>query len=180
MDGLAGGAVRSRRGKLAHDSRLGTDGAVVSTTPNGASLRLQFFVASAMFMLYTVSVVVESLRATERRLQEIVSLHKLVTENSRDIIVLSGLDGQPRYISSAVFPLTGWKPQEAVQRPIPETVHPDDLAKIDALVHKFQGGAESGMIEYRIKKRSGAMCGSKAAFVPCAMRGQASCREFCR
>lgn len=128
---------------------------VVSTTPNGASLRLQFFVASAMFMLYTVSVVVESLRATERRLQEIVSLHKLVTENSRDIIVLSGLDGQPRYISSAVFPLTGWKPQEAVQRPIPETVHPDDLAKIDALVHKFQGGAESGMIEYRIKKRSG-------------------------
>jgi len=55
-----------------------------------------------LVILYSVSVVIENLRSTERRLQEIASLHKLVTENSRDIILLADFDGVPRYISPAV------------------------------------------------------------------------------
>jgi type II secretory pathway component PulM len=68
-----------------------------------ASIMLQIFVASAMFMLYTVSVILETQQKTERRLQQIASLHTMVTENSRDVIILAGFDGRPNYISPAVL-----------------------------------------------------------------------------
>jgi integral membrane sensor domain MASE1 len=73
-----------------------------STTHLGSAVCLQLFIAAALVILYSVSVVIENLRSTERRLQEIASLHKLVTENSRDIILLADFDGVPRYISPAV------------------------------------------------------------------------------
>ena len=46
--------------------------------------------------LYSVSVVIETLRSTERRLQEIASLHKLVTENSRDVIIIADFEGRQK------------------------------------------------------------------------------------
>ncbi|MGB6692028.1 MAG: diguanylate cyclase [Terracidiphilus sp.] len=121
----------------------------------GPSVMLQIFVASAMFMLYTVSVILESKQRTERRLQEMASLHALVTQNSRDVILLADFDGRPNYISPAVLSLTGWAPKETMQRGFSEMVHPEDLPKIEALVHDLRQGVESATIEYRIRKRSG-------------------------
>jgi diguanylate cyclase (GGDEF)-like protein/PAS domain S-box-containing protein len=119
------------------------------------SLMMQIFVASAMFMLYTVSVILESKQRTERRLQEIASLHALVTQNSRDVILLADFAGRPNYISPAVLGLTGWAPKETMQRGFSDMVHPEDLPKIEALVGDLRQGAESATIEYRIRKRSG-------------------------
>jgi len=119
------------------------------------SVMLQIFVASAMFMLYTVSVILESKQRTERRLQEMASLHALVTQNSRDVILLADFEGRPNYISPAVLGLTGWAPRETMQRGFSEMVHPEDLPKIEALVGDLRQGAESATIEYRIRKRSG-------------------------
>lgn len=124
----------------------------ISTPP---SVMLQVFVASAMFMLYTVSVILESQQRTERRLQEMASLHALVTENSRDVILLADFDGRPYYISPAVQGLTGWKPEESMQRGFSDVAHPDDLPKIQALVQGLRHETESAMIEYRIQKRNG-------------------------
>jgi diguanylate cyclase (GGDEF)-like protein/PAS domain S-box-containing protein len=126
-----------------------------SGSPVQPSVMLQIFVASAMFMLYTVSVILESQQKTERRLQEMASLHAMVTENSRDVILLADFDGRPHYISPAVLSLTGWEPAETMQRGFSEVAHPEDLPKIKALVHDLRHGAESAMIEYRIQKRSG-------------------------
>lgn len=119
------------------------------------SVMLQIFVASAMFMLYTVSVILESQQKTERRLQEMASLHAMVTQNSRDVIVLADFDGRPHYISPAVLSLTGWEPEETMQRGFSEVAHPEDLPKIRALVNDLRQGAESAMIEYRIQRRTG-------------------------
>jgi diguanylate cyclase (GGDEF)-like protein/PAS domain S-box-containing protein len=119
------------------------------------SVMLQIFVASAMFMLYTVSLILQSKQNTERRLQEMASLHALVTQNSRDVILLADFDGRPNYISPAVSSLTGWEPRETMQRGFSEMVHPEDLPKVEALVHDLRQGAESKTIEYRIRKRSG-------------------------
>jgi diguanylate cyclase (GGDEF)-like protein/PAS domain S-box-containing protein len=116
---------------------------------------MQIFVASAMFMLYAVSVVVESLRSTERRLQETVSVHELVTQNSRDIILLADMEGVPHYISPAVHSVTGWKPEETLHRGFAESIHPDDLPKVEEMIHRLRNGATSGVIEYRALRRSG-------------------------
>jgi diguanylate cyclase (GGDEF)-like protein/PAS domain S-box-containing protein len=119
------------------------------------SVMLQIFVTSALFMLYTVSVILETQQSTERRLHEMASLHALVTENSRDVILFAGFDGRPRYISPAVLALTGWGPQECNCRGFSETVHPDDLPKVEALVTALREGTQSATIEYRIQKRNG-------------------------
>jgi diguanylate cyclase (GGDEF)-like protein/PAS domain S-box-containing protein len=125
-----------------------------------ASIMLQIFVASAMFMLYTVSVILDTQQRTERRLQQIASLHAMVTENSRDVIILADFDGRPNYISPAVLSLTGWSPEETIYRGFHEIAHPDDLPRIEALVDKLHQDAnstlaKSAMIEYRIQERTG-------------------------
>ncbi len=127
-------------------------GAQTGSTP---SLMLQTFVASAMFMLYTVSVILETQQRTERRLKEVASLHAMVTENSRDVILLADFDGRPHYISPAILALTGFKPDECVNRGFSEVAHPDDLRKIEETVRALRQGTESARIEYRIQKRGG-------------------------
>jgi diguanylate cyclase (GGDEF)-like protein/PAS domain S-box-containing protein len=126
-----------------------------STSPLESAILLQLFLASAMVILYSVSVVIESLRVTERRLQEIAALHKLVTDNSRDIIMVVDLEGFPTYISPAVFDLTGWKPDETMGRAFADVAHPDDLPKVQALIAKLHDDTETAIIEYRIGKKSG-------------------------
>jgi diguanylate cyclase (GGDEF)-like protein/PAS domain S-box-containing protein len=125
-----------------------------------ASIMLQIFVASAMFMLYTVSVILEAQQRTERRLQLIASLHAMVTENSRDVIILADFNGRPNYISPAVLNLTGWSPEETIHRGFHEVAHPDDLARIEALVDELRQdtnstNTKSAMIEYRLQERTG-------------------------
>jgi len=131
-----------------------------SATTVDASIMLQIFVASAMFMLYTVSVILDTQQKTERRLQQIAALHAMVTENSRDVIILADFDGRPNYISPAILGLTGWSPQETLHRGFHEVAHPDDLPRIEALVDKLcqdtsDAMDKSAMIEYRIQERSG-------------------------
>lgn len=131
-----------------------------STTTVNPSIMLQIFVASAMFMLYTVSVLLDAQQKAERRLQQIASLHATVTENSRDVIILADFDGRPNYISPAIFGLTGWSPQDTLNRGFHEVAHPDDLPRIEALVDQLRQDTsdavdKSAMIEYRIRERRG-------------------------
>ena len=78
----------------------------------GPAITLQVFLASSMFLLYSVSVVLESQKATERRLKKTVALHDLITENSRDAILLSDMAGNRLYASAATKRFGGWSPQE--------------------------------------------------------------------
>jgi diguanylate cyclase (GGDEF)-like protein/PAS domain S-box-containing protein len=121
-----------------------------------ASTRLQVFVASGMFMLYMVSVVLERLRRIERRLQKIVALHEQVTENSRDAILLVDLDGYASFVSPAMERMVGWSPEEMREQGGGNgLVHPEDLAELHKALGELRAGAPGAMIEYRIRKRDG-------------------------
>jgi diguanylate cyclase (GGDEF)-like protein/PAS domain S-box-containing protein len=126
-----------------------------SVNPALPRLLLQIAVASGVLMIYCVSVVLESQKKTEHRLQEIVTLHTLVSENSRDIILLADFDGRPLYISPAVKTVTGWNPNETMQRGFAEVAHPEDLGMIKARIRKIVEDGEADTIEYRVQKRSG-------------------------
>jgi diguanylate cyclase (GGDEF)-like protein/PAS domain S-box-containing protein len=124
-------------------------------SPTLPSLHLQSAIASAIMLVYGISVVLERQKATERRLQETVSLHKLVTENSRDLIVLADFNGNRSYVSSASESMGGWKPEEAAALAGLEMVHPDDQPKAEAAMRELRSGNEGAMVECRVRKRDG-------------------------
>lgn len=123
--------------------------------PTLPSLHLQSAVASAIMLIYGISVVLERQKATERRLQETVSLHRLVTENSRDMIILADFIGSRSYISSASETMGGWKPGEAAALAELQMVHPDDRPKAEAAMRELRSGSEGAMVECRVRKRNG-------------------------
>ena len=130
--------------------------AVINTAfPGEAGIRMQAFLAAGMFMAYSVSVVMESQKKTEQRLQEIVSSHSLVTENSRDVIMISDFAGNRKFVSSAMESVTGWKPEELAKYQTIELVHPADRSKAAAAVRAIRSGSEGAMLEIRFRKSNG-------------------------
>lgn len=116
---------------------------------------LHIFIASGIFMLYTVSLVLDRRRSTERRLTRIASLHALVTENSRDAIFVSNLKGIRRYVSPSTEKLIGWSAEEIMVQGAFDLVHPDDLARARAANRQLASGIESVVCECRIRNRAG-------------------------
>jgi diguanylate cyclase (GGDEF)-like protein/PAS domain S-box-containing protein len=116
-------------------------------------LLLQFFVAAGMIILYSVAVVLEKQKAAERRLQDIASLHKLVTENNRDVIILADLKGRRSYVSPSSELLGGWTPEELLLQGSLDLVHPLDLAKAEEALGEICKGLEEAHYELRIQKK---------------------------
>jgi diguanylate cyclase (GGDEF)-like protein/PAS domain S-box-containing protein len=129
--------------------------AATSLSADDRALLLQIFVASGVFMLYSVSVVLESRRSIEQRLEKIASLHALVTENSRDAIMVADLNNHWSYASRAVEHMTGWPLKEFVKTKVFDLLHPEDLPNVEARVQEIHSGAEGAMIECRVRKYSG-------------------------
>jgi diguanylate cyclase (GGDEF)-like protein/PAS domain S-box-containing protein len=88
-------------------------------------------------------------------LQKIVAQHALVTENSRDVIVLADFHGNRSYVSPAVQDLLGWSAEEVVNQGSYMLIHPDDLLKAQAAVRQLFSGAEGLLLESRIRKKNG-------------------------
>ena len=86
-----------------------------ATNTSLPSLHLQISVASAIVLIYSVSVVLESRRLRSAALRKIAALHQMVTENSRDVIILADFHGHRTYVSAATLTMGGWKPEEAGQ-----------------------------------------------------------------
>jgi diguanylate cyclase (GGDEF)-like protein/PAS domain S-box-containing protein len=127
----------------------------LSISPLEPAVILQLFVATAMFMLYSVSVVIENLRSTERRLQEIASLHKLVMENSRDVIIVADFEGRKSLVSAAGANWGGWSGAEMLNLHSLTLVHPDDQADMAKTVLELRSGKDDALAECRVRKRDG-------------------------
>ncbi len=126
-----------------------------SVHPVEASIQLQFFLACCIFTINVVSVILEDRDASEYRLEEMASIHTLVTDNSRDVILLADLDGLRTYVSPAVERVNGWKPHELIHQKLSEQAHPEDRQRVDDAVQQLRRGSEPILIEYRTRKRDG-------------------------
>jgi diguanylate cyclase (GGDEF)-like protein/PAS domain S-box-containing protein len=134
---------------------IGPAAAMGFSYPGQPSIVMQSFIAVGMVMVYSVSAVLEKQQATERRLQEIATLHELVTENSRDVIILADLEGNRRYVAAASASMGGWTPQELIKHGSYAFVHPEDRAKAEEAVRRLRDGAETGTIEVRVSNKAG-------------------------
>ena len=116
---------------------------------------LQLYLASSMFTLYSISIVLGKLRRIQSELRQIAALHKLVVDNSRDAIILGDLDGRRTYVSPGIRALSGWEPRDLTGRNVRELIHPADLLEFEMAMRALRAGSEGGTIEYRGRKKDG-------------------------
>jgi diguanylate cyclase (GGDEF)-like protein/PAS domain S-box-containing protein len=128
---------------------------MAAITPIGSMVLLQLYIASGVFMLYAASAVLDTLRATERKLREIVSLHNLVTDNSRDVIILADFDGNRNYVSTSAADWGGWRREELLGMTSLDLVHPEDRERAEAAVRGLRSGSDGGLLECRVKNKHG-------------------------
>jgi diguanylate cyclase (GGDEF)-like protein/PAS domain S-box-containing protein len=145
--------------------RIGPFALTSYLSPTEPSILLQVYSVSNMFMLYAVTVVLEGRQATERRLQKIVALHNLVTENSRDAIIISDFKGRPSYISPSMRNLGGWSPEEIMAQEPLELAHPNDLENVNEALRELLESIDSTVIELRLRTRKG-----DYIWIECSMR----------
>ncbi len=123
--------------------------------PGGPTILLQLYIATGMFLVLAAASVLDTLRATERRLGDIVSLHNLVTENSRDVIILADFDGNRNYVSASASTWGGWRREELLGMNSLSLVHPEDCGKAEAMVRSLRTGGDGGLLECRVRNKSG-------------------------
>ena len=133
---------------------LGPFAAPNSLSPVEPFNLFQFFIGSAVFMLYSIAVVLEQEQKSVRELEKIAALHALVSESSRDAIIFSDLNGHRSYASTAGQKLE-WRPEDLLTRNGVEMVHPDDQERAQSIACELNAGRESAMIECRIRNRDG-------------------------
>ena len=125
-------------------------GVTLSTRP----LVLQLFVISAVVMMYSVSLVLQKQKSTERQLKETLSLYRLITDNSRDAILLADFNGRPHYVSPAVRDLWGWEPEELMKLQLLDLVHAEDRSEVAEVLREMRSKSEGETVQYRARKRN--------------------------
>lgn len=121
----------------------------------GPTILLQLYIASGMFLVLAAASVLDALRSTEHRLREIVSLHNLVTENSRDVIILADFDGNRSYVSASAATWGGWRRDELMGTTSLSLVHPDDRGRAERMLRDLRSGGNGGLLECRARNKRG-------------------------
>ena len=94
-------------------------------------------------------------RAAEEALARSEASHRLLADNSNDIIIRIGADGDLRFVSQAAARVLGYTPEEVLGRTANRDLHPDDLpAVLAAFKHAMDEGA-SATASYRQRHKDG-------------------------
>ncbi|GIZ50473.1 PAS domain S-box protein [Noviherbaspirillum aridicola] len=83
------------------------------------------------------------------------AMHRLLTENSSDLISHHGLDGRLINISPASQRVLGFAPAEMTGTTVYEHLHPDDVIAMHAMMKQLSRREESDLFELRFRHRSG-------------------------
>ena len=94
-------------------------------------------------------------RQAERALAHSESLHRLLAENSGDLLSQHDPDGRVRYVSPAVRTILGLDPEELLGRPALDLVHPDDVGALLDHEGQFRADAGRGELTFRVRHRDG-------------------------
>src|ERR1700761_591047 len=118
-------------------------------------LLLQVFVAFSMLVLYVGDVVISERERLQIDLKASETLFRLLAEASNDVIVLSDLTGERRYVSPAVTTVLGWEPEELIGPTRVQIAHPDDVDALEDLMRACREGEPVDALIYRCARKDG-------------------------
>lgn len=92
----------------------------------------------------------------DRKLRDSEARFRTITERISDVIFILDLEGNPTYVSPSITPILGIPQDSFIKKGAgPETIHPDDLAKIEQAMEKLKNGSLAEQVEFRMKKHDG-------------------------
>jgi diguanylate cyclase (GGDEF)-like protein/PAS domain S-box-containing protein len=118
-------------------------------------LVFQVFIGLSMLALYVTEVARSVSRRVLLRLEASENRFRSLAEASRDVIVLAGLDGTPKYVSPAITELVGWKPEELMGINYKQITHPEDIPLVRESLKEMLAGHETSPLAYRSLTKDG-------------------------
>ncbi|MCJ2061606.1 PAS domain S-box protein [Methylobacterium sp. J-088] len=88
------------------------------------------------------------IRASEER-------HRLLAENTSDLIVLKPSMAERAYVSPAVRAVLGWEPEEYAALPPAELIHPDEMAEVSAIYVSLSPDRPQASHVHRLRHKDG-------------------------
>jgi len=115
----------------------------------------QLFLATSMAMLFVVEIKLAEAERLQARLEASERRFRLLAEASSDIIILLGLDYQPRYVSSAMTRVLGWKPEQLLSGNLRHLAYPDDVPALERLLAQCGDRQDARSVECRFQRADG-------------------------
>lgn len=157
--GLAGSAfgllVVSIIGGFFTTSGRGPFALMKDASLSSRDLALQGFVLLSMLVLYVLEVMVSEGRRLEQERLASEARFRLLTEVSRDVIVLIDLDGKLKYVSPSVKEIVGWDPADLQGGDYWATIHPEDVSTVKNAFKEALDGTMTGIFQYRRQRKDG-------------------------
>ncbi len=135
--------------------RLGPFWRPEGSTLEGSVVRLQLYILAMMASLVPIGTILERQRHLQRTLQHGLMRYRLLADNSRDIVVLSTLEGRRLYASPAVTDVLGWTPEEWTGQISAMWMHPDDVGPFRRLMKEMLQGRDRRIFRYRTRHKDG-------------------------
>jgi len=88
--------------------------------------------------------------------------HRLLAENSTDLVARFALDATIAYASTASRTLFGYEPEQLIGQMITDLMHPDDRAGLDERWDRVDATPEATLLEFRLRHRDGRWLWSEA------------------
>ncbi|MBL0216826.1 MAG: PAS domain S-box protein [Myxococcales bacterium] len=101
-------------------------------------------------------------RRARRTAEELLGLQdarfRALLEHSSDVITLTSADHRFTYVSPAVLPILGYRPDELIGRACLEVVYPEDRPRVAEFLETLLGAPEQPIVlQYRVIRRDGAV-----------------------
>lgn len=124
-------------------------------TMQGSLLDLQIAMLVLVISVVPFAAMLERQRQLHRSLRLGIQQYRLLADNSRDIVVLSSLEGRRLYVSPAVQDALGWTRQEWTGGHSAELMHPEDVPAFRRMLQEMLHGQDRRTLRYRTQHRDG-------------------------
>jgi two-component system cell cycle sensor histidine kinase/response regulator CckA len=125
---------------------------------------------STQFLAAQVEDVTE-LQRVQAALEESQALHRVVVENSHDVLAVLDLDGTIRLVSPSIQASLGYSEQELVGRNLVELLHPADRQAAQAAFEAASGGRVGLLRRLQVVAKSGSVRLWEGTVAPGAVNG---------
>jgi diguanylate cyclase (GGDEF)-like protein/PAS domain S-box-containing protein len=149
--------------------------AIPGLSPQARGVFAQAYLVVAAVMAFAVGVVVSERRKLNQALADkhaslgrSEKLHRLLAENSSDVITRVRADGRRLYVSPSVRRTLGWSPDEMLRHDWANFVHPDDVERFRAARAYIFAVADDHTSVFRYRRKDGEYVWIEARMHPVA------------